>query len=54
MQLTGVGATLLFTAVVTWIILKVVDILLGVRVSSDEETEGLDYTQHGETGYHDL
>lgn len=53
-QVWGILAHIVWAAVVTWIILKVVDVLLGVRVSGDEETEGLDYTQHGETGYHDL
>jgi len=36
----------------TLIILKVVDLLIGLRVSSEDETEGLDLTQHGEEGYH--
>jgi len=35
----------------TWIILKVVDQLVGVRVGRDEEIEGLDLSQHGEEGY---
>ena len=53
-QLTGVVVHIVWAAVLTYIILKVVDMLVGVRVSSDEETEGLDYTLHGEVGYHDL
>ena len=50
-QLIGIGATVGYTAVVTFLILKVVDVMLGLRVSSDEETEGLDINQHNERGY---
>ena len=53
-QALGIIAHIIWAAVMTFIIIKVVDMLLGVRVSDDEETEGLDYTQHGEVGYHDL
>ena len=44
-------ATLGYTAVVSWIILKLVDALLGLRVTADEETEGLDIVLHEERGY---
>ena len=50
-QATGVAATALFTAVVTWVILKVVNALTGLRVSADEEQEGLDIVLHEERGY---
>ncbi|PCJ89247.1 MAG: ammonia channel protein [Thiotrichaceae bacterium] len=50
-QLTGVIATIVFTAVVTYIILKVVDALLGLRVTEEQEVEGLDINQHDERGY---
>ena len=50
-QLTGVLATVAFTAVATYIILKLVDALLGLRVSDEQETEGLDINQHDERGY---
>jgi len=50
-QLIGVIATIIFTAVVTYGILKLVDMLLGLRVSDEEETEGLDINQHDERGY---
>ena len=50
-QLIGIVATVGYTAVVTFLILKVVDVMLGLRVSSDEETEGLDINQHNERGY---
>ncbi|UCE90699.1 MAG: ammonium transporter [Pseudomonadota bacterium] len=50
-QAIGVVATLAWAAAVTWIVLKVVDMTVGVRVGSDEETEGLDIVLHDETGY---
>jgi Amt family ammonium transporter len=53
-QVIGVVATIVFTAVVTWVILKVVDAMVGLRVTSDEEQEGLDITQHEERGYDNL
>ena len=40
-------------AVATYGILKVIDATLGLRVSEDSEREGLDLTQHGESGYGD-
>ncbi len=50
-QFVGVIATVVFTAVVTWVILKVVDAVVGLRVSEDEEIEGLDIVLHEERGY---
>jgi Amt family ammonium transporter len=50
-QGTGVIATFVYTAVVTWIILKVVDVVVGLRVDSDQETQGLDLVLHDERGY---
>ena len=50
-QLTGVIATIVFTAVVTFVILKVVDAVVGLRVTDEQETEGLDISQHEERGY---
>ena len=50
-QLIGIASTLAYTAVVTWVLLKLVDALLGLRVSEDEETEGLDIVLHDERGY---
>jgi ammonium transporter, Amt family len=37
--------------VVTWILLKVVDAVMGLRVTEEEEVEGLDVSQHSETAY---
>lgn len=50
-QVLGVAVVFVYTAIVTFAILKFVDVLLGLRVSSDEETEGLDINQHNERGY---
>ena len=47
----GVGATIVYSVVVTWILLKVVDAAIGLRVTHEEEEQGLDWTQHGESGY---
>lgn len=50
-QATGVIATLVYTAVVTFILLKLVSALVGLRVDGDEETQGLDLVLHDERGY---
>ena len=50
-QALGVVAVLAYTAALTWIILKVVDVLVGNRVSAEDETEGLDLVSHNERGY---
>ncbi len=47
----GVGATIVYTAGVSYIILKVIDALIGLRVDEDSETEGLDVSLHDERGY---
>ena len=44
----GVLATIAYSAVCTFIILKVIDLFIGIRVESDEERMGLDLSQHGE------
>ena len=50
-QATGVAATFIYTAVVSWVLFKVVDGLIGLRVDADEETIGLDLVLHDERGY---
>lgn len=50
-QALGLAATVVWCAVVTFVLLKVVDMLLPLRVAGDEETEGLDLVLHGERGY---
>ncbi|MFA5241704.1 MAG: ammonium transporter [Sulfuricella sp.] len=47
-QLIGIGATVAYTAVASYIILKVIDMVIGLRVSEEEEREGLDVSLHGE------
>ena len=51
-QATAVGVTILWSAVVSIIAYKLVDIVIGLRVPEDEEREGLDITSHGESAYH--
>jgi Amt family ammonium transporter len=50
-QATSVGAAALYSFAVTFVLLKLVDALVGLRVKPEEEEEGLDLTQHGERGY---
>jgi Amt family ammonium transporter len=50
-QLIGVAATVVYTIAVTFVIYKVVDMSIGMRVSEKEEVMGLDLTQHREAGY---
>jgi len=47
-QAYGVGVTIIYCAIVSFIILKVVDLIIGLRVSEEEEVEGLDTALHGE------
>ena len=50
-QLTGAVATIAWCGVITLVLLKIIDAILGLRVSEEEETEGLDLTLHDERGY---
>jgi len=50
-QFVGVAVTFVYCAVLSWIILKLVDAVIGLRVTVDEETQGLDIVLHDETGY---
>jgi len=51
-QATAVGITIVWSAVVSVIAYKLVDIVIGLRVPEEEEREGLDITSHGEQAYH--
>ena len=51
-QLWGVGTVIVWSAVVSVVAFKLVDMFIGLRVPEDEEREGLDITSHGETAYH--
>jgi Amt family ammonium transporter len=50
-QFIGVVVTFAYTAVATYIILKIVGMITGLRVSTEEEQQGLDITSHEEVGY---
>ncbi len=47
-QAKGVLTTLIYSGVVTYILLKIIDMVMGLRVTEEEEREGLDVTLHGE------
>jgi Amt family ammonium transporter len=50
-QLVGIGATAAWTAALTWAALRLTALLTPLRVSAEQETMGLDTTQHNERGY---
>ena len=50
-QVIGILSVAIYTAVLTFILLKLVDVVIGLRVSADDETMGLDTSQHNERGY---
>jgi len=53
-QALAAVVTIIWSALFSYIILKLLDITLGLRVSLDEEVEGLDIVLHDETGYHNI
>jgi Amt family ammonium transporter len=50
-QLAAVGITWVLAIAVTFVLLKILDATMGLRVTEEEEIQGLDQTQHGEEGY---
>ncbi len=50
-QAASVGFTLVYTGVISYVLLKVLDMTIGLRVSEDAESEGLDIAEHGEAAY---
>ncbi len=50
-QFVGVLFTVIYTGIVTFVILKVLDLVMGLRVTEEEETVGLDLSEHNERGY---
>ncbi|HEU4984543.1 MAG TPA: ammonia channel protein, partial [Nitrososphaera sp.] len=50
-QIIAVVVVALYAAGVTFVLLKAIDAVIGIRVSSDEEALGLDASQHGEVAY---
>jgi Amt family ammonium transporter len=51
-QAKAVGVTIIWTAVVAFVAYKIADLIVGLRVSEEEEREGLDVNYHGEAAYH--
>ena len=51
-QLYSVGITVGWTALISFIILKAIQATSGIRISEQDELDGLDVTQHGERAYH--
>ena len=51
LQFVGAAATVVYSGVLTWVILKVLDSAMGLRVTADEEAEGLDLALHDERGF---
>ena len=50
-QLIAIGASALYSFIVSVVILKAIDLVVGLRVAKDDEVQGLDITQHSENGY---
>jgi len=50
-QLIAIGATLVFSFVVTWVVAKILDATIGLRVNQEDELVGLDQSQHAESAY---
>jgi Amt family ammonium transporter len=50
-QLVGVALAWLISGVGTILLLKLIDMTIGLRVTAEQEAEGLDLNQHGEEGY---
>lgn len=50
-QLVALGATIVFSFVITWVVAKVLDLTIGLRVSAEDELVGLDQSQHAESAY---
>ncbi len=48
LQIKGVLCTLIYSGVLTFVLLKIIDVVMGLRVTEEEEREGLDVTLHGE------
>lgn len=50
-QAFGAFFTILYTGILSFVILKLIDVFVGLRVNDEEEVQGLDYSDHGESGY---
>ncbi|EDZ99807.1 ammonium transporter [Burkholderia sp. H160] len=48
LQAKGVATTLVYSGVVSFVLLKIIDMVMGIRVTEEQEREGLDLSLHGE------
>ena len=53
-QLIAVAVTIVYSAIITFLLYKLVDKFFGLRVNPNEENEGLDFSQHNEIAYHEM
>ena len=53
-QALAIIATIIWCGIFSYVILKILDMTLGIRVTKDQEIQGLDIVSHEETGYHNL
>jgi Amt family ammonium transporter len=53
-QLLAVAATAVASGTITFILLKAIDLTIGIRSSDEHQYEGLDFVEHGEQGYHEI
>lgn len=53
-QALAVGVTIVWSGLFSYLILKILDMIIGLRVTKDQEQQGLDIATHEETGYHNL
>ena len=51
-QVVASGVTILWCGIVSYVLYKIIDVLIGLRVTEESEREGLDTTEHGERAYH--
>jgi len=47
----GAFATITYSVIITFVILKVIDVIVGLRVDTEAEVQGLDLAEHSEAGY---
>jgi Amt family ammonium transporter len=50
-QVVGIVATFVYTAVISYVLLKIIDVIIGLRVDEEVESQGLDISEHDERGY---
>jgi Amt family ammonium transporter len=50
-QVVAISATFAFSFIITWVVAKVLDLTIGIRVSAEDELVGLDQSLHAESAY---